>query len=48
MSFIIEREPGQEPNWAVASQALVVQMIIADLQIEYALDESISVPKARK
>ena len=47
-SVIIERRPAQEPNWAVASPDPIVQMIVADLQIEYALDEPASVPEANK
>lgn len=45
-SVIIERRPDQEPNWAVATDDPVVKMIVADLQIEYALDDSESAPKA--
>jgi hypothetical protein len=38
-SVFIESRPGQEPNWAVMSHDRVVQIIVADLQTEYALDE---------
>jgi hypothetical protein len=38
-SVVIERRPGQDPNWAVISRDPAVQMIVADLQSVYLLRE---------